>query len=69
MGSYKLSDEAESDLIRIYQYVVSKYGERQAEKYFHAFFYTIRRIIRTTLPLPKSERYPRRLQAECLRRR
>ncbi|KZS41868.1 plasmid stabilization protein [Aquimarina aggregata] len=38
MGIYKLTNEAESDLIRIHQYGVRKFGEDQADKYFYAFF-------------------------------
>jgi toxin ParE1/3/4 len=38
MGSYKLSEDAENDLIRIHQYGVLKHGEAQAEKYYFAFF-------------------------------
>ena len=38
MGIYKLSDEAEADLIRIHQHGVQHYGEQQADQYFRAFF-------------------------------
>jgi len=38
MGSYKLSDEAEADLIRIHQWGVRQHGEEQADRYFAAFF-------------------------------
>lgn len=38
MGSYKLSEDAENDLIRIHQYGVIKHGEVQADKYYFAFF-------------------------------
>ena len=38
MGRYKLSEEAEADLVRIHQHGMRLYGERQADKYFHAFF-------------------------------
>ena len=38
MGSYKLSEGAENDLIRIHQYGVLKHGEAQADKYYFAFF-------------------------------
>ncbi len=31
---YKLTSEAENDLIEIYVYGFQKFGERQAEKYF-----------------------------------
>ena len=38
MGSYKLSEDAQSDLIRIHQRGVRLYGEAQADKYFYDFF-------------------------------
>jgi putative transposase len=34
MGIYRLSQEAESDLIRIHQYGVIKHGEAQADRRF-----------------------------------
>ncbi len=34
---YKLTPEAENDLIEIYVYGFQKFGERQAEKYFSDF--------------------------------
>ena len=38
MASYRLSNQAKEDLIRIYQYGRVKFGERQAEKYFNQLF-------------------------------
>ncbi len=38
MANYKLSNEAKNDLIRIHHYGVKKFGEKQADKYFNAFF-------------------------------
>lgn len=38
MNSYKLSEKAESDLIRIHQYGIKKFGMIQADKYFETFF-------------------------------
>ncbi len=38
MANYKLSNEAKDDLIRIHHYGVEKFGEKQADKYFNAFF-------------------------------
>jgi toxin ParE1/3/4 len=38
MVSYRLSNEAKKDLIRIHHYGVEKYGITQADKYFNAFF-------------------------------
>ncbi len=38
MAKYKLSNEAKDDLIRIHHYGIEKFGEKQADKYFNAFF-------------------------------
>ncbi len=38
MGSYKLSEDAELDLIRIHQYGVRNYGEKRADQYYFSFF-------------------------------
>jgi len=37
MGSYKLSVDAQTDLIRIHQRGVRQYGEAQADKYYYDF--------------------------------
>jgi toxin ParE1/3/4 len=38
MASYRLSNEAKEDLIRIHQYGIRKFGAIQADKYFDSFF-------------------------------
>lgn len=38
MGSYRLSNEAKADLIRIHQFGVRKFGITQADIYFESFF-------------------------------
>ncbi len=38
MTNYRLSNEAKNDLIRIHQYGVERFGQAQADKYFHSFF-------------------------------
>lgn len=38
MANYRLSNTAKSDLIRIHQYGVQKFGVAQADRYFHQFF-------------------------------
>jgi len=38
MANYKITNEAKHDLIRIHQYGVSRFGEIQADEYFHKFF-------------------------------
>ncbi len=44
MADYRLSNDAKEDLIRIHQYGVRKFGLRQADRYFHAFFESFDRI-------------------------
>ena len=38
MGSYRLSQDAKSDIKRIYRHGVFEFGEEQADKYFNALF-------------------------------
>jgi len=38
MVKYRISNEAENDLIRIHHYGVEKFGMVQADKYFDSFF-------------------------------
>jgi len=38
MGNYKLTPDAEADLYRIWIRGFREYGERQADKYYAAFF-------------------------------
>jgi toxin ParE1/3/4 len=38
MANYRLSNQAKSDLIRIHQYGIKKFGMSQADKYFETFF-------------------------------
>lgn len=38
MGNYKLSEDAQADLIRIHQWGVLVHGEDKADKYYDAFF-------------------------------
>jgi len=38
MSSYRLSNEAKEDLIRIHHYGVEKFGVAQADKYYNSFF-------------------------------
>lgn len=38
MAKYKISNAAQEDLIRIYQYGVKKFGEAKADKYYDTFF-------------------------------
>ena len=38
VATYKLSTQAKSDVQRIYFYGLERYGETQADRYFHALF-------------------------------
>ncbi len=38
MGTYRLTEDAKADLIRIYQRGLREFGEVQADAYFNAFF-------------------------------
>ncbi len=38
MANFRLSNQAKSDLIRIHQYGIKKFGMSQADKYFETFF-------------------------------
>lgn len=38
MGSYKLSEAAKADLIRIHQHGIRRHGEAQGDKYYYALF-------------------------------
>ncbi len=38
MGSYKLSEDAIADLIRIHQHGIRRYGEARGDKYYYALF-------------------------------
>ena len=38
MAKYRITNEAESDLIRIHQFGIRRFGMKQADKYFNNFF-------------------------------
>ena len=44
MADYRLSNDAREDLIRIHQFGVQRFGIKQADIYFHAFFLCFERI-------------------------
>lgn len=49
MEKYRLSKDAKDDLIRIHQYGVRKFGERQADLYFFTFFEKFEKIAENPL--------------------
>lgn len=44
MATYRLSPEAEDDLYRIWIYGAERFGVKQADKYFRAFFHVFGQI-------------------------
>lgn len=44
MANYKISKDAEADLIRIHHYGMRKFGVKQADKYFNEFINCFERI-------------------------
>lgn len=44
MGSYKLSEDARTDLIRIYHHGLRSFGEAQADEYFYSFIEQFQKI-------------------------
>ena len=45
MASYRLSNTAKEDLIRIHHYGVRKFGIKQADKYYNDFFKSFELIV------------------------
>jgi len=52
MGNFKLSDQAETDLIRIHQWGVRRFGERRADDYYFQFFERFERLAEAPLLYP-----------------
>ncbi|MGB7393755.1 MAG: type II toxin-antitoxin system RelE/ParE family toxin [Pricia sp.] len=52
MATYKLSPDAEDDLYRIWVYGAEKFGVRQADKYYAAFFHQFDLIARDPFMCP-----------------
>jgi len=52
MGRYKLSNDAEADLIRIHQRGVREFGETQADLYFLDFFRRFEELAHNPLLYP-----------------
>ena len=54
MGSYRLSEDAKDDLIRIYRRGVREFGEAQAQAYFNALFERFEMLAEQPLALPNT---------------
>ena len=52
MGSYRLTAQADSDLIRIHQWGVRMHGEAQADAYFHGIMDRFQQIADNPLLYP-----------------
>jgi len=48
-AEFKLSDEAESDIARIYIYGIERFGETQANRYYNNLFDQFERIAKNPL--------------------
>jgi len=55
MASYKLSPEAEADLIRIHQWGVRTHGKEQADRYFFALIERFQVIADNPLQYPVTD--------------
>ena len=55
MGTYKLSSEAQNDLIRIHQRGLREFGETQADKYFYELIRRFEKIADNPLLYPAVE--------------
>jgi len=57
MTNYKLSEEAEKDLIRIHQFGVHRFGVAQADKYLHSFTEYFLLIAKQPYSFPSIDHY------------
>ena len=55
MASYKLSDQAQEDLIRIHQWGVRRHGEQAADGYYFQFFERFEQLAETPLLYPSAD--------------
>ncbi len=55
MADYRLSNDARDDLIRIHQRGVQKFGMKQDDRYFHAFFECFQRIAENPFQFESAE--------------
>ena len=66
MGRFRLSAEAEADLVRIHQWGTVTYGEDRADRHFAAFFDHFVALAEHPLAHPAVEDI-RGVQAQCMR--
>ena len=55
MTNYKVSQEAENDLYRIWLYGLETFGQRQADSYYDAFFNRFEAIVRSPYQYPEAD--------------
>jgi toxin ParE1/3/4 len=55
MYSYKLSIEAENDVVRIYEYGFYKFGMTQADKYYTDLIESFHKIARNSYMFPSAD--------------
>lgn len=54
--NYRLSQEAEEDLIRLYRYGFYRFGEAQADRYFEVLYSCFDRIAKNPEQFPTADR-------------
>ena len=59
MYRYKLSFEAEEDIVRIFNYGFYRFGLEQANKYYDDLFNCFAKIASNPFMFPKAERLPK----------
>jgi len=59
MYRYKLSIEAEEDIVRIFNYGFHRFGVKQADKYYNELFECFEKIASNPFMFPKTERLPK----------
>ncbi|WP_026965814.1 type II toxin-antitoxin system RelE/ParE family toxin [Algoriphagus terrigena] len=57
--NYRLSQEAEDDLIRIYRFGFYRFGEAQADRYFEALYLCFDQIAKNPEQYPTADRIRR----------
>ncbi len=62
---YVLTEAAKLDLIRIHQFGIYRFGEKQADKYFYAFFKQFEIIVQNPLLYPSVD-YIRKGYRRCV---
>ena len=65
MANYRLSQEAEDDLYRIWLYGLETFGQRQADSYYDAFFDRFEAIANNPYQYPEADERPSYRKSVC----